>query len=157
MYAIRSYYGQTISSGSMSLKASRRAHFSILPFPAFPESFSFGFMRMATSINSLSRKGTLPSTPHAAKDFRITSYNVCYTKLLRPDRNPRGRCRFSCRPRKCCSCRAAPRYPLPCGKTRRQYGLRNGQDRYGAPSRTFPERARITSYNVCYTKLLRSQ
>ncbi|CSC79736.1 Uncharacterised protein [Vibrio cholerae] len=40
--------------------------FSILPLPHI---LSAGLRRIATSINSLSRKGTRPSTPHAASDL----------------------------------------------------------------------------------------
>lgn len=50
--------------GSMSAKASRTTFFSIsLP----GHILTAGLMRMATSRNSLSRKGTRPSTPQAAR------------------------------------------------------------------------------------------
>ena len=68
--------------------------------------------------------------------FRITSYNVCYTKLLRFD------------------ALALSRY-LGGGMG----GGGGGGDLAGNPRSDFPDTAewfRITSYNVCYTKLLRN-
>ena len=69
-----------------------------------------------------------------AGDARITSYNVCYTKLLRDDAldRPAGRTAGRCR------CRAGWSLEPP--------ELSEAGSQLGA---------RITSYNVCYTKLLR--
>ena len=63
-----------------------------------------------------------------AKRFRITSYNVCYTKLLR----------FKGIPREVAE-RSALALAFSCGARRWLLGT-----------------SRITSYNVCYTKLLRT-
>ena len=85
---------------------------------------------------------------------RITSYNVCYTKLLRT------------MPRWCFS-------PAKAGRRSRRPSVRamrsaRARSRSSATSRTIPARSiksayipmsisRITSYNVCYTKLLRTK
>ena len=59
--------------------------------------------------------------------LRITSYNVCYTKLLRDQRHTN----------------AGPDH------------LHQGRERTSLHQCTGRRRGRITSYNVCYTKLLR--
>ena len=65
--------------------------------------------------------------------FRITSYNVCYTKLLRP------------------LCRGGK---ARCSSAQRSADIRIDGPCYPSPSDHRDDR-RITSYNVCYTKLLR--
>ena len=57
--------------------------------PIFPSDplliiLSLGFRRIATSINSLSRKGTRPSTPQAASDLfaRRQSYKMKFTEFF---------------------------------------------------------------------------
>ena len=76
----------------------------------------------------------------SARKHRITSYNVCYTKLLRTSQMKKSmsRCKspFSVLPRAVSNQKSAqPVKPAQC---------------------FLPDRFRITSYNVCYTKLLRS-
>ena len=68
-------------SGNISAKASRTIRFSI-SFPG--HILAFGFRFMATSRNSLSRKGTRPSTPHADRLLlaRRQSY-MCNFESLR--------------------------------------------------------------------------
>ena len=55
-----------ISLGKYSSNAFRRINFSILLLSTI---LFLGFIAMATSMKSLSKKGTLASTPHAAMDL----------------------------------------------------------------------------------------
>ena len=111
--------------------------------------------------NVIWRKATILSRPTLtmkSRHPRITSYNVCYTKLLR----------WAC-----------PRRRYPGVHCLRVYGIRKHEDNNISPYwQTYPDtdgdqsrhekilsvvcpadshrvRPRITSYNVCYTKLLR--
>ena len=63
--------------------------------------------------------------------LRITSYNVCYTKLLRADR------------------------VLDRFDTDHPTGVSRQVESDAADAAVEVEGGRITSYNVCYTKLLR--
>ena len=73
MYAIRSYYGfLPWSSGSQ--QAGRRISLS-------------GFFSIA--VDAMGGSTDVAHSP-ASPDARITSYNVCYTKLLRVSTNPCG-------------------------------------------------------------------
>ena len=75
---------------------------------------------------------------------RITSYNVCYTKLLRDEQ------RQSCE-----DFRRRNNVGHEAGETyRRKKGGSSGQGENKNLECTVCE-DRITSYNVCYTKLLR--
>ena len=80
------------------------------------------FLRFAIGVTTYPEDG-------ATERIRITSYNVCYTKLLR-SRRWGSTCSWSS-------------------------GSTKGPD--GCPRKSSPARSstRITSYNVCYTKLLR--
>ena len=86
------------------------------------------------------------------KENRITSYNVCYTKLLR---SPHGNM-------KCSDCHTDIT-KFPHGEMLPAHGY-PGLKKYahlagnfgGAWQDQYQEFHRITSYNVCYTKLLRS-
>ena len=73
----------------------------------------------------------LPKTPMKRRMFRITSYNVCYTKLLREN------------------FQFISENTINLFLT--QDDLKNGLGWVMDPN------SRITSYNVCYTKLLRKQ
>ena len=66
--------------GNISAKASRTTRFSM----ACPgHILEAGFRRMAMSRNSLSRKGTRPSTPQAASDLlaRRQSYQCSFSNF----------------------------------------------------------------------------
>ena len=81
--------------------------------------------------------------PHIVID-RITSYNVCYTKLLRVQHS--GVWQVLREIVNECLAVAAKAGVVPVGD------VWEGIERI---PRTMAEQTRITSYNVCYTKLLR--
>ena len=70
MYAIRSYYARVVSVdlSRPAIEAAKRNWEHNLDFPAVQKAHHQGIVGDAFQVLS-----------------RITSYNVCYTKLLRPD------------------------------------------------------------------------
>ena len=71
MYAIRSYYERSGHLGLAQVLASPHVDFLVSPY-------SYGFRGIGGDGPSM-----LPSESLRLHGNRITSYNVCYTKLLR--------------------------------------------------------------------------
>ena len=94
-----------------------------------------------TLHNLVAYKGRLHRLMVDMRKNRITSYNVCYTKLLRPVDPLRD---------------ARDHPSLTAGFSRHADGctVGRGQRRRRPAAANGP--LRITSYNVCYTKLLRN-
>ena len=98
-----------------------------------------------------------PHRPRQRQTRRITSYNVCYTKLLRSSRNATSYAYYAARIYYCNDLLFAHNTVYLDGTYASGYSL---YTYYGANQRYFnniiKHNGRITSYNVCYTKLLRT-
>ena len=171
MYAIRSYYEVEID-GLSKVRTAEPVVFptwseSIDSFDALLEHYSetkpqgspaleeYDALAIAIAGAVSGKRATLPNIPWDIDlGVRITSYNVCYTKLLRLLEN------LLLGGDECLA--AAPR-------DRVVFLGRRIEDLAAAPDEALLDRLvddrhrhrafqlRITSYNVCYTKLLRMQ
>ena len=77
MYAIRSYYGSSSSRLATPLSTSIGPRFT----PKFRRAFEHE--RTDALLGKANRSCEAADTAAGDQDGRITSYNVCYTKLLR--------------------------------------------------------------------------
>ena len=102
------------------------------------------------------RPSTRPFFTPCVPTIRITSYNVCYTKLLRR-RSPKKPSKNSVRCSSPASIRSIPSMRGEPEMVRTTSTRRASRRSMRTPRRESPcWRSRITSYNVCYTKLLRA-
>ena len=87
MYAIRSYYAIASVTIGMPTTAAARPIFAQIRANAPIFSLLFWSVESAGSMDQYAMSFAvqlMPQSTYTTAKYRITSYNVCYTKLLRP-------------------------------------------------------------------------